>query len=528
MGAEAFWTGVFDELSRTPALLAAHVRLTLAALVTAAVISVPLGVVVAHRPRLRRVALGLASVVQTIPGLALLAVMVPLLSAVGLPGIGVLPAYLGLTAYCVLPILLNTVTGLAGVDPILKEAAAGVGMTPRQALLRVELPLAVPVIGGGMRTATVWCVGMATLSTPVGAPSLGNLIFTGLQTRNEIKVLVGCVVAAALAQLLDRAVHALQQGAEHGPQGPRRRRVALGSGLMIVVALLGVAPELSALATRQVEHSGRPERPHVVIGAKSFTEALILAEVSGQLLTEWDAASYSVRPALGSTVAFDALVAGQIDLMVDYTGTVLATIMKEPVQGRSRAEINADVVSFLRGNRQVSVLAELGFENAYVLVMAEDAAAARRVVTVGDAATHARELAIGADYEFFAREEWRQLEQAYGLGFGEQRPMDASLMVQALDTGAVDVIAAYSTDGRIDAAAHRLLSDPKGVVPPYDALLLARPGLCQAHPRVCSTLAKLDGRLSASTMRQLNRAVDQQRQDPHGVAAQFVAGLVAE
>src|SRR5690606_25389966 len=126
--------------------------------------------------------------VQTIPGLALLALMVPLLAFIAdyaapfglkVQSIGFLPAFLALVIYSVLPILRNTVTGIRGVDPALKEAAKGVGMTAQQALWRVELPQAMPVIIAGIRTAGVWAVGMATLSTPVGAPSLGNFIFSG-------------------------------------------------------------------------------------------------------------------------------------------------------------------------------------------------------------------------------------------------------------------------------------------------------------------------------------------------------------
>ncbi|MCK7494098.1 MAG: ABC transporter permease [Comamonadaceae bacterium] len=109
--------------------------------------------------------------------------MVPLLVALGLPGIGALPAFLGLTLYSLLPMLRNTVTGLSGIDPAVIEAARGVGMTRAQRLRRVELPLALPTIVAGVRTSAVWTVGMATLSTPVGAPSLGNFIFSGLQTR---------------------------------------------------------------------------------------------------------------------------------------------------------------------------------------------------------------------------------------------------------------------------------------------------------------------------------------------------------
>src|SRR6185503_2692308 len=162
----------------------AHLELTLFALFIGVSLSVPLGVLSARSPRLERPVLLVASVIQTIPSLALLALMVPLLAALHLPSIGSVPAFVALVLYGVLPVLRNTVTGLTGVDRALVEAAQAVGMTRRQQLLRVELPLALPVIVAGIRTAATWTVGMATLSTPVGGVSLGNYIFSGLQTRN--------------------------------------------------------------------------------------------------------------------------------------------------------------------------------------------------------------------------------------------------------------------------------------------------------------------------------------------------------
>ena len=205
-----------EQLALLPGRLAAHLELSLTALALAALLSVPLGVRVARRSGTSSVILAAVGAAQTIPSLALLAIMVPALASLGLllhvplaalglelRGIGVAPALVALTLYGMLPILRNTVTGLAGVDPAVREAARGVGMTPRQQLWRVELPLALPVIVAGLRTSAVWIVGTATLSTPVGATSLGNFIFSGLQTRNADAVLVGCVAAALLALALD-------------------------------------------------------------------------------------------------------------------------------------------------------------------------------------------------------------------------------------------------------------------------------------------------------------------------------------
>lgn len=221
-------------IENLPAYLGGHMRLSVAAIVTALIVSLPLGIVAARNRVIARPALGVASVLQTIPALALLALMVPLLGGM----IGFLPAFIALTLYGVLPILRNTIVGLQGVDVTVREAARGVGMSPAQSLMQVELPLAAPAIIAGIRTATVWVVGAATLATPVGATSLGNYIFSGLQTRTWAAVIFGCLCSAGLALLLDQLIAAIERalksgerrhrgGARHGSRpgiGPRRRQ----------------------------------------------------------------------------------------------------------------------------------------------------------------------------------------------------------------------------------------------------------------------------------------------------------------
>ena len=146
---------VKEQLALLPGYLTAHLQLALFALLAGTAVSIPAGIAITRSRRLERPVLAVASVIQTIPSLALLAVMVPALSALGLRSIGFLPAFIGLTLYSVLPVLRNTVTGLVGLDPALKEAARGVGMTARQQLWRVELPLALPVARATV-VARIW------------------------------------------------------------------------------------------------------------------------------------------------------------------------------------------------------------------------------------------------------------------------------------------------------------------------------------------------------------------------------------
>lgn len=509
-----------EQLALLPGYLAAHLELTLAALLLGIAASLPLGIWVTRHPRAESVVLGVAGVIQTIPSLALLAVMVPLLAGastlttrlwgLGVPSIGYLPALIGLTLYSVLPILRNTVTGIRGVDPAIVEAARGVGMTPRQQLRLVELPLAGPVIVAGIRTATVWVVGIATLSTPVGAPSLGNYIFSGLQTRNLTAVLVGCVAAALLALGLDGLVRMLEVGVRE------RRRGVVGATLAALL-LLGVG----TLARGVHEQLGSAPRP-IVIGAKTFTEQYVLSEIVAEEIVRTTGRPTRSITSLGSTVAFDALAAGSIDLYVDYTGTIWATLMKRADVPPDPAVVLAEVRHWLAETHGIAMVAVLGFENAYALAMRDEAAGRLGITTISELAPHAATMVMAGDYEFFSRPEWTALVDTYGLRFRDRRSMDASLMYGAVASAQVDVISAFSTDGRIAALGLTVLTDDRHVIPPYDAVLLASPRLAREAPDVLAALRPLDGVIDADRMRHLNAAVDQDGESPGAVARAFL------
>jgi len=500
-----------EQLALLPGYLAAHLGLTLAALALGVGVSVPLGVIASRSRRVEQVVVGAAGVAQTIPGLALLAFMVPALAAIGAPSIGYLPALIGLFIYSLLPVLRNTVAGIASIDPALIEAAQGVGMTPGEQLRRVELPLALPIIVAGVRTSAVWTVGTATLSTPVGAPSLGNYIFSGLQTRNYASVLVGCAASAALALLLDGLV----RGLEAGVRRRSRPLVALGLGGFALLAVLAAAP-----AARGLLAGGGPAP--VAIGAKTFTEQYILGRIlAGRITADTGLPTRAVE-SLGSTVAFDALRTNQIDAYVDYSGTLWATVMKRDELPSDRAEVLREVTRYLEQEHGIGVAAALGFENTYALAMRRADAERLGVRRVSDLAAHAASLRVGGDYELFQRQEWRSVERAYGLRFAEQRTMDPSLMYEAAKNRDVDVIGAYSTDGRIASYDLVVLEDDRAAIPPYDAVVLVSPRLRREHPEAVEALRGLSGAIDADRMRRMNAAVDDRKESPAAVAERFL------
>ena len=203
--------------------LVRHLELVGIALAVAVAVGVPTGIAVAHRPRASRVALGIANVLQTIPSLALFGLLIPL-PMIG--GIGVRTAVIALMLYALLPIVKNTVTGIRAVDPAVRQAATAMGMTGRQLLARVELPLAIPIILAGVRIAAVIGVGTATIAAAAGAEGLGVFIFRGLETMNNHALLLGAVPAALMALILDAGLGAVERrldvlGRAHGSAGPK-------------------------------------------------------------------------------------------------------------------------------------------------------------------------------------------------------------------------------------------------------------------------------------------------------------------
>ena len=484
-----------DALIRVPDLLASHILLAGSALLLGLAISLPLCVWSARRPLVARATLGLASLIQTIPSLALLALFYPLLLALSglvggaIPALGFLPSLLALTLYALLPILRNGITGLNTLDPAVLEAADGMGMTGWQKLLLVELPLVVPVLMAGIRTAAVWTIGAATLSTTVGQPSLGDLIFAGLQTQNWALVLAGCGAAAGLALTVD----ALLGVAEHGIAQRKRWRVVAALGALALGLAIALIPAMP---------SGQKS---VVIGAKGFSEQYILARLIGHRL---EAAGYRVtyREGLGSAVVFGALAGGDIDVYVDYSGTIWTNQMRR-ADVPDRAAIVRGVGDWAQRTHGVTMLGALGFENAYAFAMRADDAKRRGIITLDDLVPASPALDFASDLEFLERPEWAAVKRAYPLQFKSARAYNPTFMYRAIDSGRADVISAFSSDGRIAAQGLTVLGDPRHAIPGYDAILLLAPGR-GGDARFTGALRPLVGHIPVEAMRQANLMVD--------------------
>ncbi|HXO76245.1 MAG TPA: ABC transporter permease/substrate-binding protein, partial [Puia sp.] len=221
---ESLWSFMHQESAKLLQQTIQHIGLTFISLFITVLIGLPLGIYITRKKKAAGLVLGFAGVLQTIPSIALLGFLIPVM------GIGPVPAITALFLYALLPVIRNTYTGINGVDPGVKEAALAMGMTGRQRLLKVDLVLAFPVIMAGIRTATVINVGVGTLAAYIAAGGLGEFIFGGIALNNTNMILAGAIPAALLAILLDFLLSLVQR------TGRRTRRVTLG--LMPLVLLL--------------------------------------------------------------------------------------------------------------------------------------------------------------------------------------------------------------------------------------------------------------------------------------------------
>ena len=484
-----------------------HLVLVASSVALALLIALPLGLAIQAHPRWRRLVLGLANAVQTIPSLAIFGLLltVPLLG-----GIGSTPAVVALTLYALLPLLRGLLTGLQQVPPGLKQAGQALGLSGGQVLRYVELPLALPSLMAGLRVAAVISVGVATIGAAIGAGGLGVFIFRGIATVNNTLLLAGALPAAAIALAADACLGALETHLTRGSRQPRprpwlRRRWALAA------ALTGAALLAIVLGWHQLAPPG--PAGSVVIGAKGFTEQQLLGELLAQEIEEHTSLQVRREFSLGSTfLCHEAVRQGRVDGYVEYTGTAWSAILKQPSgPGASdRASLWNRARRLYAERYGLRMFPSLGFENTFAILIRQAQGQQLGLRTISQAVQPARGWRAGFGYEFLNRGDgYPGLASRYGLRFAAPpTAMDLGLTYRALADGRVDLIAGDSTSGLIPSLKLQVLLDDRNYFPAYDAVPVFNAASLERHPELVPVLENLAGRLSAVTMQQLNAAVD--------------------
>ncbi len=502
----SFWLSHRAELAN---LFGQHVLLVAGSTMIAVALGVPLGIFSARRPRLASPLMAVASIVQTVPSLAMFGFLLPV-PFIG--GVGARAALVVLILYGLLPIVRTTIAGLRGIDPAIREAGVAMGMTPGELLRQVELPLALPSIVAGVRVAAVVGVGSATIAAAIGAGGLGEYIYRGLSMVDTTVILAGAVPAAALALVVDGALLWLERQLSARRRSRSRRAVATVAAAVVAIVMLS-----SAVAARRASGA-------IVVGSKNFTEQLVLGELLAQTIEHDAGLPVDRRLNLGGTLICDqALITGDIDVYVEYTGTALTAVFHQPVSNDSSAVF--DTVRGLYARTGRTLLPPLGFNNTFAILVRGDEARSRGLKTVDDAARESAHWRAGFGYEFVERPDgYPGLVKAYGLRFPDPpRVMDLTLSYRALAAGQVDLIAGDATAGLIKGLDLFQLEDNRHYFPPYDAAAVARAGTLLRYPQLRTALEGLSGRVSAADMRAMNYAADVEHQDVPVIVRDFLA-----
>ncbi len=508
-----------------------HVWLVFISIAIAMVIALPVGILITRQKRLRGPVLGIANVMQTIPSLALFGFLIPL-PFIG--GIGPRTAIVALVFYALLPIIRNTVTGILGVDGNVREAAVAMGMTDRQVLFKVELPLAMSVILTGVRVAVVITIGVAIIAAEVSAGGLGEYIFRGLRMDDSRLLLAGAVPSALMALFADFGFTIIEKTFD--PTTPVRKprhtplRAAALASLFLGIAVMGYA----AWRSLRPHSNAGLSHGHVTVGSKDFTESVLLAEIVAQML-EAQNIEVDRRFDLAGNLSHTSLVSGQIELYPEYTGTAFTAILHHQAITDPKS-VYDQVQREYSEKFNLWVSRPLGFENTFAILVRGEDARRLNLKTISDATRYTSQWRAGFGQDFMSRQDgYPGFSRVYGLQFASVNEMALDLTYTALASRKVDLIAGNSTDGRIPALDLVQLQDDRHYFPPYEAVFIARADMNDSTDADSYSIKslrlimdKLAGAISTDEMRQMNYQVDGLKRDKKIVVHEWLTkkGLI--
>ncbi|MBP3038234.1 osmoprotectant update ABC transporter permease/substrate-binding subunit OpuFB [Bacillaceae bacterium Marseille-Q3522] len=476
-----------------------HIEITLIALFFSVLIAIPLGIYLTRHKRIAEGIIGIASVVQTIPSLALLGILIPIF------GIGKVPAIIALVAYAILPILRNTYTGIKEVDPSLIEAAHAMGMNPRKRLIKVEIPLAMPVIMAGIRTAMVLIIGTATLAALIGAGGLGDIILLGIDRNNANLILLGAIPAALLAILFDY----LLKKFEH----LSHKKSLISIGMIAVLAFVIIV----------IPFIGN-QNQKIVIAGKLGSEPEILINMYKILIEEETDLKVELKPGLGKTsFVFNALNSGSIDIYPEFTGTAISEFLKETAKSTDREEVYQQAKEGLLERFDMALLEPMQYNNTYALAVPIDVADQFGLETISDLQGVEDNIKAGFTLEFTDREDgYLGIQDLYGIQFSNLVTMEPKLRYVAVESGEINLVDAYSTDSELRQYDLKVLEDDQQLFPPYQGAPLLRDETAKEYPEIVAALNKLAGKITDDEMREMNYQVNVEGKSPFDVAEEYL------
>ena len=487
-------------------LLWEHLQISLIAILIAVVLGGLVGILISEFQRSAKPALGLINFLYTIPSISMLGFLIPF------SGVGNATAVIALTVYALLPMVRNTHTGIMNVPPAILEAAKGMGSTQMQILLKIKLPLAMPVIMSGIRSMVTMTIALAGIASFIGAGGLGVAIYRGITTNNAAMTMAGSLLIALLALGMDFLLGFVEKRMRKRSAKAKKANRILGGAAVLACAGLVIGMLVPA---------GTGDTIH--IATKPMTEQYIIGEMLDILIEQDTELDVELTQGVGGGTSNiqPAVESGEFDLYPEYTGTAWNMVLKR--DGLYTEDLFSQMRQEYRDNYDMEWTGMYGFNNTYGLVVRREIAEQYDLHTYSDLAQVANQLVFGAEYDFFEREDgYDALCETYGLHFRETMDMDIGLKYQALAQGEIDVMVIFTTDGQLAAADAVVLEDDKQFYPSYLCGNVVRRAVLEEHPELEAVLGKLSGTISDSDMAQMNYAVETEGREPRDVAEDFL------
>ena len=482
-----------------------HIQISFIALIIALIIAIPLGIYLSYHKKLANIVIAINGVIQTIPSLAILALLIPIV------GIGRKPAIIALILYALLPILHNTYTGITGVDPMYMVTSRALGMNKFQQLSKVQLPLAMPVIMTGVRTAAVLIIGTATLASLVGAGGLGKLILLGLDRNNNYLILLGAIPAALLAILFDFIFKQLEKLSI--------KKILIFLILIIFVCFWG-----------SISSFNNTKKDKLIISGKLGSEPEILIDMYKILIEENSKLGVELKPGLGKTsFVFNALKNGNIDIYPEFSGTAVFTFLNETPVNNNAEDVFNQAQKGMETKFKMVMLKPMKYNNTYAIAVSKKFADENNLKTISDLARVKDKIKAGFTREFNDREDgYPGLKKLYQFEIPNIKEFEPKLRYVAVQSGDINLVDAYSTDPELAQYNMVILKDDKHLFPPYQGSPMMREETLKKYPELKKILEKLSGKISDEEMSTMNYRVSVKGEKAEDVAREYLrnAGII--
>ena len=482
-----------------------HIQISFIALIIALIIAIPLGIYLSYHKKLANIVIAINGVIQTIPSLAILALLIPIV------GIGRKPAIIALILYALLPILHNTYTGITGVDPMYMVTSRALGMNKFQQLTKVQLPLAMPVIMTGVRTAAVLIIGTTTLASLVGAGGLGKLILLGLDRNNNYLILLGAIPAALLAILFDFIFKQLEKLSI--------KKILISLILITFACFLG-----------SISSFNNTKKDKLIISGKLGSEPEILINMYKILIEENSKLGVELKPGLGKTsFVFNALKNGDIDIYPEFSGTAVFTFLNETPVNNNAEDVFNQAKKGMETKFKMVMLKPMKYNNTYAIAVSKKFANENNLKTISDLARVKDKIKAGFTREFNDREDgYPGLKKLYQFEIPNIKEFEPKLRYVAVQSGDINLVDAYSTDPELAQYNMVILKDDKHLFPPYQGSPMMREETLQKYPKLKKILEKLSGKISDEEMSAMNYRVSVKGEKTEDVAREYLrnAGII--